>query len=342
MAPDNDLHLYLEEVSCPLCGGERQAVVARGMDREYATCNNTFFAVRCDGCGFHYLNPRPKREDLGIIYPPTYHSYILEKDEKKGPTRNEHHALDWITVLREQAGSRRFQNAFRFLGARTGHIKLLDVGCGGGWLLDKFKRMLGEQLQTYGLEISEQVCEKARRKGHNVFWGPMEEYPTDVTFDIINICHVIEHVPDPKGLVHKAARLLNQGGILIVETPNFNTIDRRSIKAISEGCWGGYHFPRHWHFFEEQSLTQLMKDSGLTVCSVKYFPTPTTWAWTLNKWADRWPRWLAWTVRPFCHPIKIFTGNLLCTAGMIAFYLVDRTLLLFGFQTGTIQIVAKK
>lgn len=63
--------------------------------------------------------------------------------------------------------------------------------------------------------------------------------------------HVIEHVISPKKYLKKIYKLLKKDGILVLETPNYDSLDARLFK---NSYWGGYHIPRHFVIFNDTNL----------------------------------------------------------------------------------------
>ncbi len=92
----------------------------------------------------------------------------------------------------------------------------LDVACGRGHLLDRLadRGLVG----LHGLDVFEDVA------------SPRWEYDVaDVTgrlpfddgvFDCVVAGEIIEHVPDPDGLLREIRRVLRPGGLLVLSTPN--------------------------------------------------------------------------------------------------------------------------
>ncbi len=72
--------LSLAYQRCCLCGVEDAAPVAVGEDFEYHTSRDTFVTMRCRHCGLVFLNPRPIRDELDRIYPPSYHAFQFSKE----------------------------------------------------------------------------------------------------------------------------------------------------------------------------------------------------------------------------------------------------------------------
>jgi hypothetical protein len=61
---------------------------------------------------------------------------------------------------------------------------------------------------------------------------------------------------------------------MIIDTPNRGGLD---YKLFRRRYWGGYHVPRHFHLFTQDSLTQLIERAGLTVYKKGYLPSMGFW-----------------------------------------------------------------
>lgn len=73
--------LRLESVSCGACGSREARPFASGRDFEYASSEDTYYVQRCLKCDNLYLDPRPARESLGVIYPPMNRSLVNGRHE---------------------------------------------------------------------------------------------------------------------------------------------------------------------------------------------------------------------------------------------------------------------
>jgi SAM-dependent methyltransferase len=300
--------MRVDWVRCALCGSTESKPIAAGTDREYRTTIEHFCAVACAGCGFVYLNPRPAECELGTIYPKTYHSYVIG---------------DGLTAkMRRMAGRWRMARAL-------GHYypkrpRLLDIGCGNGWLLDVFKDLRPDMV-TAGVDIDEQACRAARERGHLAHTGRFEDIDWQGHYDIINLTHVIEHLSDPVAVMRRAAGLLSTGGIMVIETPNIGALDHRWFR----NTWGAYHFPRHWSFFDAEHLDRAAADCGLERADLYYLPAPTHWVWTLHNLTGWW----------LFDPTAIFKAKLWPAVLLAGFYLLDRLILACGAQTSVMTAV---
>ena len=99
----------------------------------------------------------------------------------------------------------------------------LDIGCGmGGYLLAA--QRLG--FDVLGFEPSSDHAYVAKRHLDlpviSEFFSP--ESVGSRSFDLIMLSHVIEHIYTPKSFLHDLIGVLKPGGVLIVITPNRNSI----------------------------------------------------------------------------------------------------------------------
>jgi predicted SAM-dependent methyltransferase len=79
-------------------------------------------------------------------------------------------------------------------------------------------------------------------------------------FDIITMNHVVEHVHDPLSLLRTCHKLLKVGGILWLESPNFNGYGRKLFGRH----WRGLEVPRHLVLFNAANLSELLLHVGFT------------------------------------------------------------------------------
>jgi len=97
----------------------------------------------------------------------------------------------------------------------------LDVGCGR----DVFPsnqataRLLSERCSLLvGVDPSDNV--EANLFVHQRFRGVMEEFQSDITFDLVTMRMVAEHITNPSGTLAALSRLVKPGGKVVVYTVN--------------------------------------------------------------------------------------------------------------------------
>jgi SAM-dependent methyltransferase len=103
---------------------------------------------------------------------------------------------------------------------------LLDVGAGIGQFLDVARPYFSS---VSGTEVSESAIEIARKKyGLELMRGEIHTIDFGATqFDNITVFHVLEHVPNPRLVIERCARLLPADGVLVIAVPN----DVQSLRA---------------------------------------------------------------------------------------------------------------
>lgn len=307
--------------NCPVCSGSEQSHWASGFDYEMETCANEWRFVRCGDCGCVWLNPRPADDALGVIYPPTYYSYDLEK------------RISPIAVRAKRLlDGRKFGWLLRSMPAQP--RSYLDIGCGDGRYLGYFARRGLPANKLYGLELSETAVERLRGAGYQVHCRRVEDC-TEIPpgeIDLATMFHVIEHVADPQEVLRRIARWLSPGGCLAVETPNVHSLDARLFK---DKWWGGYHIPRHWTLFDETTLRRLLTGAGLEVVGFRYQTGHSFWAYSFHHWLrynDRRPR--PGLARAF-HPHKSLPSLAMFTG-------IDMLRRSFRIPTSSILMIARK
>lgn len=96
---------------------------------------------------------------------------------------------------------------------------ILDMGCGMGW----FANRLAQFGPTMGIDLSDDAISRAKSEFPQVAFVAGNVLEMDLperNFDVVVSQEVIAHVPDQRGYVERAARVLKPDGYLILTTPN--------------------------------------------------------------------------------------------------------------------------
>lgn len=136
--------------------------------------------------------------------------------------------------------------------------KLLEIGCGNG----KGLKYLASKMWTVeGLDFDHEAVNYAKLRGLNVSIGELSEQQyAENSFDAIIMSHVIEHVIDPKALLHECLRILKPNGYCMMATPNSLSVGHYYYKQ----SWRGLEPPRHLHIFNPNNLQKLCKLTGFS------------------------------------------------------------------------------
>jgi tetratricopeptide (TPR) repeat protein len=233
----------LEEVAaCPVCGGTAQApmmvVNCLPFSHYHPSIHPVRRWVRCTACGHGFANPRPGPAALRQAYqdpPPA-------------------HLLAW-TYERLTT----FSDIVHVLWQRRPGGSLLDVGAGNGALAGV---AMDYGYRVCGIDVHPAYADRVRRLGAEFLCGDVCTFDFgDRTFDVITLGDVIEHLADPRRLMHRVTSLLKPDGVLWLSTPNYEGVWTRSMREKDAMWMEGEHL----QLFCLASLNRLLRDQGLAV-----------------------------------------------------------------------------
>lgn len=285
--------LHLQEVRqplCTVCNSEGDLVYTDVQDNVYLT-SGTWSIRKCgrEECGLLWLDPAPRADEVMKAYQ-DYHTHVSSTDgritedsasrirqvlkpldqllrdaylsAKYGyPSRlpNWPSFFTWFLPVRRKY----YSSSIAYLPYLVGGV-LLDVGSGNGSFLWRMHK-LGWEVQ--GVEPDAAGAAAAlRHYGLEVYQGELHsrQYP-DHSFDAVTLRSVIEHVHAPGVLLRECYRILRPGGLLVVITPNSQSLGARFFKQ----AWRGLEPPRHIHIFSPRALTQIVSEAGFELIDLQ-------------------------------------------------------------------------
>ncbi len=140
---------------------------------------------------------------------------------------------------------------------------ILDIGCSTGLFL----KYLSRRWNKHGVEVNNRAVEIAKEKNGlvNVYESSFEHFNTELKFDIIRANHVLEHIKNYDIFFSKIYSMMNDGGILIIETPNYNSFSFWLFKKN----WDGFHDRTHYNIFSIRSFKVLCVKYNLNIISYR-------------------------------------------------------------------------
>jgi SAM-dependent methyltransferase len=95
---------------------------------------------------------------------------------------------------------------------------VLDIGSAMGTFLYAAKPFYKKAI---GLDVSAQMAQYVEKNvGVTVYLQQFNEFFYEEKFSLIHMSHVIEHIPNPVEWVQKAASMLEEDGVLVINVPN--------------------------------------------------------------------------------------------------------------------------
>lgn len=214
---------------------------------------NGFDVIECELCGFRHIIPIPTEEEQEEAYQHDYYS-----QEKPLYIEQHREDLDWWNMVY----SERYEILEQHLPAGRRTFTLLDIGSGPGFfLLNGQKR----GWQVKGIEPSWQAAEHSRSPlgldVDNAFFS--KETASGLgQFDAVNMSEVLEHIPDPAGLLSLVHGQLKEGGIVCIVVPNdFNPFQVTLRDYLGFKPWWVAP-PHHINYFDFDSLQTLIERCG--------------------------------------------------------------------------------
>ncbi|MGE7544931.1 class I SAM-dependent methyltransferase [Sporosarcina newyorkensis] len=109
--------------------------------------------------------------------------------------------------------------------------RVLDIGCGTGWFLEYAQ---SKGAICYGVELGKQLAEFTRELLDITVWNcELADINTEQRFSIITMFDLIEHVYEPVSLLESAKNLLEPNGIILIFTPQFDSVAIHEMKDKS-------------------------------------------------------------------------------------------------------------
>jgi SAM-dependent methyltransferase len=148
---------------------------------------------------------------------------------------------------------------------------MLDVGCGSGLSLLEAQ---GLGAEAYGIEADPNIRRIADELGLRVHIGSLHDKPfPGVSFDLIVLNQVIEHIPFPGKALDALKERLKPTGRIVLVFPN-----RRSFwQRFSGSKWINWHIPYHLHHFDANGFKAFAQRHGYKVIRQKTI-TPNIWS----------------------------------------------------------------
>jgi len=232
-----------DAVACPAC---------TKVEARLAFVKSGYPFGRCAACGLVFTSPYPTAEQLASYY----------NAPSRTPTEE----------YFNKAASRRRRAALRALRFWRYVIpgkSVLDLGCGGGFMVEAFARL---GARASGLDISAGAIAYARRNfSRGTFYcEPMPAFAArGLQFDFVFSSELLEHVPGPDELLTTLAAVTRSGGYLHVASPDAG---HRLVPAnIAE--WDQVAPPEHIQLFNRENAHILFARYGFTL--VKAYPKKT-------------------------------------------------------------------
>lgn len=201
----------LAERDCPFCNlsGAAKYIRPDGLN-----------VHECAQCGSFYVSPTPSLEALYTFYS----AYTQEHGAHVAQGKKNF-------IMKTARAAFKISPLFDFRVAEISSVvkiqgkAVLDIGCGTGNDLIKFKNM-GATVEGIDLDQTAITIARDEMGLENTKNCSIEDFNPEITYDVILMMDLIEHIVDPLALLKKAKDYLNDHGVIAIWTPNASFIKR--------------------------------------------------------------------------------------------------------------------
>jgi SAM-dependent methyltransferase len=248
MAPDGPL-FGPRQAECPWCGS---GDLVRRLDTTDVTGRipGPIHLDECRRCGHIFQNPVLTDAGLAHCYRDLYDGAGEDGTE---------------AVFAAMAPA--YRRRIAAIAAVAAPQSLLDVGTGHGHFC-LLARQRWPEATVDGLDQSPSVDEaqrrgwvdRAHRGGFTALAGALPR-----SYDVVAMSHYLEHTRDPRAELAAAAKVLEPGGLLMIEVP-----DPASPWARRLGqCWSQWVQPQHLHLVPCANLVAALADEGFDIVAIE-------------------------------------------------------------------------
>jgi len=154
------------------------------------------------------------------------------------------------------------QRRFDMIKVFLPNKRLLDFGCGAAGFLEKANHLAAEVM---GIELEERV--RQHWQGRLKIVPGTESAGTG--FDLITAFHVLEHLPDPRGMLRTLSNLLAPGGRMIIEVPSSDDV---LLSLYDCAAFQGFtYWSQHLFLFNAHTLETIARQAGMRIVAIEHF-----------------------------------------------------------------------
>jgi len=252
-----------EHGRCGLCGYSGYRELFEGTDVDFP--QEKWRVVKCARCNLVRTDPYPS--DPLCYQRDTYDSLHTPKKINRKRKNSELSGMiqDYFRQRLERSYQKIYSERLELLRKYIVQRHIFEVGFGEG----KFLAFLRDRgWRVAGIELSKNAFLEAKKRYKlHLEWGKIEEkeYPKE-NFSLVTMYMVLEHIHKPLELLKSLHRLLREQGILIIQVPNFASLQSKIFRSQ----WYSLRLPRHMYHYTPKTLQRLLMKASFEVVATSF------------------------------------------------------------------------
>ncbi len=257
-------------IACKICGNSHNNIIHAAQEQMFGF-KDEFEYLECSVCGCVQLLNIPA--NLSKYYPPdAYYSFHNDGDFND----SKYSLSNFLRRIKSEYllfGKNKLAALPMMIGYIVpGYYKwlrkikacynttILDLGCGGGELLFRLRRIGFKRLTGADPFIEA-----------NIHADGITIYKTDVfglsgSFDFIMVNHAFEHMEDPLRVLKKLYELLKPKSYLLIRIPVTESYCWQQYR----GYWAALDTPRHLYIHSAKSMQLLCSQAGFEIKEIEH------------------------------------------------------------------------
>jgi SAM-dependent methyltransferase len=228
--------------TCPLCDSAKVRPYIHTTDLIQHK-PGSFTLDRCGACGHIFQNPRLSVAGLDFYYGDFYDGLGTA-----------------VTEALMGAPLRLYMARARIVESLATPSRWLDVGTAHGHFCCAAQQAW-PAARFDGLDISRGIEQAERagwvRRGYRGFLPDVADELAGA-YDVVSLFHCLEHTPDPRAEIAASYKVLEPGGLLVIEVPDPECAMGRVLGRF----WFPWFQPQHLHLLSTKNLSRLLREAG--------------------------------------------------------------------------------
>jgi len=247
--------LHSSHRSCPICGKKNANIIYQNDLAILDNLDMSYGVTVCEDCDFVYANILPRVEQYEAYYQ-GLSKYDVVVDLGSVPAVDQYRAQCAVDFCRPYMKY---------------DVKIADLGCGSGVLLNAFRQAGWNSL--YGLDPAPNAHNKTKEifSLSDVYTGTLDQAAEKLPLaeiDLVCLMGVLEHLPMLRENLEGLVRELPAKVKIMIEVPALERFCRDEMEPYGEFSL------EHIQYFSVKTLIQLMESLGFSPIDISYLELP--------------------------------------------------------------------